>query len=128
MDMEKVNLHRIPSQPLIYQKQRPKNIESPQRSFIDHFNQATKPMELKVSKHATERLKERNIQISTDEWALITEKVNEAKAKGVQDSLVLLEQAALIISAKNSTIITAMDRIEAKNQLFTNLDGTIVLG
>jgi len=39
----------------------------------------------------------------------------------------LMDQAALIVSAKNSTVITAMDRIEAKDQLFSNIDGTIVL-
>ena len=42
-------------------------------------------------------------------------------------AIVLMDQAALIISAKNATVITAMDRTEAKQQLFTNIDGTIVL-
>jgi flagellar operon protein len=59
--------------------------------------------------------------------AYVNEKVNETKLKGVKESLVTMEQAALIISAKNSIVITAMDRMEAKNQLFTNIDGTIVL-
>lgn len=125
--MNKVNLHRIPSQPLIHQGQSSKAIQNPKQSFLEHLNNATKPAELKISKHATERLMERNIHISDTEWAHVTDKVNEAKAKGVQDSLVLMEQAALIVSAKNSTVITAMDRLEAKDQLFTNIDGTIVL-
>ena len=85
------------------------------------------PAELKISKHATERLAERNIHISDAEWAHVTDKVNEAKMKGIKESLVLMDQAALIVSAKNSTVITAMDRMEAKDQLFTNIDGTIVL-
>jgi flagellar operon protein len=72
-------------------------------------------------------LTERNIHISDAEWAYVNEKVNEAKLKGVKESLVTMEQAALIISAKNSIVITAMDRMEAKDQLFTNIDGTIVL-
>ena len=55
------------------------------------------------------------------------DKVTEARSKGVNDSLVLMDQAALIVSAKNATVITAMNRTEAKNQLFTNIDGTIVL-
>lgn len=38
-----------------------------------------------------------------------------------------MDQAALIVSAKNGTVITAMERDEAKEQLFTNIDGTIVL-
>ena len=51
----------------------------------------------------------------------------EARQKGVNQPLVLMDQAALIVSAKNATVITAMDRTEAKQQLFTNIDGTIVL-
>ena len=91
------------------------------------FKQSDQPAELKISKHANDRLIERNIHISDAEWAHVTEKVNEAKLKGVKESLVLMDQAALIVSAKNSTVITAMDRMEAKDQLFTNIDGTIVL-
>lgn len=84
--------------------------------------------QLKVSKHALSRLQERNIHINDKQWENITNKVFEAKLKGVNDSLVLTDNAALIVSAKNATVITAMDRNEIKNQLFTNIDGTIVLG
>lgn len=125
--MDKINLHRIPSQPLIRRDQPLQSVQSPKQSFLEHLNKATQPTELKISKHATERLAERGIHITEAEWAHITDKVNEAKTKGIKDSLVLMDQAALIVSAKNSTVITAMDRMEAKDQLFTNIDGTIVL-
>jgi len=117
--MDKLNLHRIPSQSLIHQGQSVKPTQNPKQSFLEHLNKAIQPVELKISKHASERLTERNIHISDAEWAHVNEKVNEAKAKGIKDSLVLMDQAALIVSAKNSTVITAMDRMEAKDQLFT---------
>ena len=125
--MDKLNIHRIPSQPLIRQGQQLKPTQSPKQSFLEHLNKAVQPAELKISKHATERLAERNIHITDAEWAYVTEKVNEAKLKGIKESLVLMDQAELIVSAKNSIVITAMDRMEAKDQLFTNIDGTIVL-
>lgn len=84
--------------------------------------------QLKVSKHAFNRLQERNIHINDQQWEHITNKVFEAKSKGVNDSLVLTDNVALIVSAKNATVITAMDRNEIRNQLFTNIDGTIVMG
>lgn len=127
IDMEKVNIHRVPMPPLINQKLAVKSTQSFEQSFSEHLNIAVRPEVLKISKHATDRLAERNIHISDVEWANVTEKVAEAKSKGIRDSLVLMEQAALIVSAKNSTVITAMDRKEAKNHLFTNIDGTIVL-
>ncbi|MGG0643660.1 TIGR02530 family flagellar biosynthesis protein [Sporosarcina gallistercoris] len=123
--MEQLNIQRLQSQPQLRPGQLKQSV--PKQSFVEQLNNALAPQTLKVSKHATERLTERNITISEAEWAHVTDKVNEAKAKGIRDSLVLLDQAALIVSAKNSTVITAMDRKEAKDQLFTNIDGTIIL-
>ncbi|PIC71806.1 flagellar protein [Sporosarcina sp. P16b] len=122
--MNKIDIHRIPSPPPIRQGQ----IQAQSKqSFLEHLQQATQPEKLKISKHANDRLQERGIQMTDAEWAHISEKVDEAKRKGIRDSLVLTDQAALIVSAKNSTVITAMNRMEAKDQLFTNIDGTILL-
>lgn len=122
--MNKIDAHRIPSPPLIRQGQIPAQSK---QSFLEHLLQATQPEKLKISKHANDRMQERGIQMTDVEWARISEKVDEAKRKGIRDSLVLTDQAALIVSAKNSTVITAMNRMEAKDQLFTNIDGTILL-
>ncbi|EGQ27383.1 TIGR02530 family flagellar biosynthesis protein [Mammaliicoccus sciuri] len=124
--MNKIDFHRIPSQPLIHQG-KSQQTAKPNHSFIEHLQKATQPEKLKISKHANDRLQERGIQMTDAEWTRISEKVDEAKRKGIRESLVLTDQAALIVSAKNSTVITAMDRMEAKDQLFTNIDGTILL-
>jgi flagellar operon protein len=83
--------------------------------------------ELKVSKHAQKRLEDRGISIDDSQWSEISVKIKEAKAKGVHDSLVVLRDAALVVSAKNNTVITALDRDEAKTQIFTNINGTIII-
>lgn len=124
--MNRVNIQHIPYHPPLQPAVKQKTEQVSKQSFIDHLKQVTVE-ELKMSKHASERLKERNISISAKEWEQITEKVSEAKDKGVKQPLVLLEQAALIVSAKNATVITALDRTEAKQQIFTNIDGTILL-
>ncbi|MEO4053518.1 TIGR02530 family flagellar biosynthesis protein [Solibacillus sp. CAU 1738] len=123
--MNRINIQSIPFHPPL----KPTNTtkQSQGTSFKEHMQQATEADELKISKHATERIQERNINISDAEWQVVTNKVFEARDKGVTQPLVLMEQAALIVSAKNATVITAMDRAEAKMQLFTNIDGTIVL-
>jgi flagellar operon protein len=125
--MDKISINRGPLQPIIRPSISSKQGTSPRNSFLQHLQDATIKTELKISKHASLRLNERNIHITDAEWQLVSEKVSEARSKGVNDSLVLMDQALLIVSAKNSTVITAMDRTEAKNQLFTNIDGTIVL-
>lgn len=98
-------------------------------NFTEHLQNALQPAKqpLTVSKHARDRLTQRGIQIDDEKWANIGEKVQEAKKLGVKESLVLMKDAALIVSAKNHTVITAMDRNEAETQIFTNINGTIVM-
>jgi flagellar operon protein len=82
---------------------------------------------IKISKHAQKRLTERKIEIAEEKWAMLQEKMIEAKNKGIVDSLVVMEKATLIVNTKNNTVVTAMDREEASSQIFTNINGTIML-
>lgn len=96
--------------------------------FSNHLHEALNPNgKLTISKHASDRLRQRGIFINENCWKQIENKVQEAKKMGVNDSLVLLDNAALIVSAKNNKVITAMNRDEAASQIFTNINGTIVL-
>lgn len=82
---------------------------------------------LKVSKHAKHRMQERNIHITDQTWRKIETKLDEAKNKGVTDALVVLNDAALIVSAKNNTVVTALHKTEANDRIFTNINGTILI-
>ncbi len=95
-----------------------------QRLFTAHLQQQ---QELKISKHAKQRMESRGIEITEAKWNIIQEKMLEAKQKGVHDSLVITEDAALVVSAKNATVITVLNREEAQSQIFTNINGTILI-
>jgi len=127
--MEKAQFRPIQSLPVSSSHQKP--IKPNQASLTPFSLQLQSAIQsnnrLSLSKHAKERLAQRGIEISQERWAKIEDKVRQAKAKGVNDSLVLLKDAALIVSAKNNTVITAMGRHEAADQIFTNINGTIVL-
>ncbi len=122
-------IHQLNYHPLSHVKQQnKKTVEQNGPSFKELLgNTIKKDTTLKISKHAEKRLSERNIKIDQELWDKIEQKVNEAKSKGVSDSLVVTDQAAFIVSAKNNTVITAMDRIEASSQIFTNINGTILI-
>ncbi|WP_212134550.1 TIGR02530 family flagellar biosynthesis protein [Metabacillus litoralis] len=115
----------VTSQTLDAMKSRTNVIKS-QTSFKEVLSELQNPT-LKISKHAQERIQQRDIHISDNDWNLIEEKVQEASYKGVTDSLVILQDAALIVSAKNKTVVTAMNIEEAKAQIFTNINGTIIM-
>ena len=83
--------------------------------------------ELKISKHAEKRIQSRGIEITPETWEKIKLKVHEAGNKGVNDSLVVTSNAAFVVNAKNKTVITAMDRQEAQEQMFTNINGAILI-
>ncbi len=128
--MEKSYIHRVPSQPITSNfraKPRIQN-EVPNTTFADELQKAVKSnSELQISKHAKLRMEQRGINIGDQTWKAIQLKLDEAKKKGVNESLVLLKDAALIVSAKNQTVITAMNKEEANAQIFTNIDGTILI-
>lgn len=82
---------------------------------------------LKFSAHATQRLQERKIQIDSQTMEKINTALDQAYAKGVDDALVLTKDAALIVSAKNRTVITALDRNSVSGNVFTNIDGAVII-
>ncbi len=82
---------------------------------------------LKFSAHASQRLAERKIQMDPAMMAKVNDAIDKAAAKGLEDTLVLTPDAALIVSASNRTVITAMDRQQLQGNVFTNIDGAVVI-
>ncbi len=82
---------------------------------------------LKFSNHAIERMQSRGISYSPQDMTRLGEAVQKAAAKGSKDTLVLMENSALIVSVKNNTVVTVMDKNALKENVFTNIDSTIVM-
>ncbi len=86
---------------------------------------ANSPVEF--SKHATERVLERNLNISEKEMQRLSRGVEIAKEKGLDDTLILIDKTAYIVSAKNQKVITAVNGDELHGNVFTNIDGTVII-
>ena len=82
---------------------------------------------LKVSGHAKTRLESRNIEFGKAEWDRVMSGVDKAAAKGSRDSLVMIDDVALVVSVKNRTVITAVDRAQLKDNVFTNIDSAVIV-
>ena len=81
---------------------------------------------LKFSNHSLERMHSRGITYSPDQMKSIENAVSKAQAKGSKDCLVLTDNSALIVSVKNGTVVTVMDRAAMKENVFTNIDSTVM--
>ena len=81
--------------------------------------------ELKFSKHANERLVSRNIDLSENQKERLNQAVKAAEAKGIKESLVMMDNLAFIVNVKNNTVITAVAAGEEK--IFSNIDGAVVV-
>ncbi len=83
--------------------------------------------DLKFSAHAIERLNYRDISLEKDDLLKLNEAVKKAQSKGSKESLILLNDVALIVSVKNKMVITAVDKAQMKEKIFTNIDSTVIL-
>ena len=82
---------------------------------------------IKFSNHAVERMQSRGISFSGEDLKRLGEAVQRASSKGSKDTLVLMNDSALIVSVKNKTVVTVMDKNALKENVFTNIDSTIVM-
>ena len=95
-------------------------------SFRDVLEQeAQKTTELSFSRHAAGRVAERGIEISRTGMERLEEGLRMAREKGLNDTLILMDGSAFIVSAQNGTVITAMPSQELNGRVFTNIDGTL---
>lgn len=93
-------------------------------SFRDVLEQeAQKTTELSFSRHAAGRVAERGIEISRTGMERLEEGLRMAREKGLNDTLILMDGSAFIVSAQNGTVITAMPSQELNGRVFTNIDG-----
>lgn len=82
---------------------------------------------IKFSNHAIERMQSRGISFKAEDMSKLNEAVDRAAGKGSKDSLILMNNSALIVSVKNRTVVTVMDQSALKENVFTNIDSTIVM-
>ncbi|MCM1252238.1 MAG: flagellar protein [Clostridium sp.] len=83
--------------------------------------------EVKFSKHAVSRLADRNIELTSQQMERLNLGAAKAGAKGINESLVIVDSLAFIVNVPNHTVITAMDRAETDENVFTNIDGAVII-
>lgn len=86
-----------------------------------------KEQSLNFSKHALKRISDRDIEIEPKMLEQMSNAVEHAQEKGIKDALILGSQAAFIVNVPTKTVITTMNNQEMKDNIITNIDGTVLL-
>jgi flagellar operon protein len=120
---ERIHVHQMYQPALLPKRTTYPNGENTFQSMLDKQLHPS----ITISKHAKRRLEDRDIKITDASWNKISMKMEEAKEKGIKDSLVILKDVTLVVNAPNQTVITALTRSEAHSQIFTNINGAIVI-
>ncbi len=113
---------------------KPDNLKSPNSKKPDEFqnllNKTLEPQKeeaLEISKHAAKRLEERDLKMDTNEFFKLQDAVKKLRQKGGRDSLVITDKAAYIVDVNNNRVVTAIDKAEMAENVFTKIDSTLMI-
>lgn len=83
---------------------------------------------VEFSKHAIQRINERSIDLTEgDMLERLNKGVEIAADKGSNETLVLVDTNAFVVSVKNNKVITTISREELQGNIFTNIDSTVIM-
>jgi flagellar operon protein len=100
-------------------------LEQSSHESLSEISQA--PKGLNLSTHAMRRLQERNLNLDKEEYNKLQTAMDKLKLKGGQDSLVITSKAAYILDVAKNTIVTAIDKDNIAENVFTKIDSTILM-
>lgn len=102
--------------------------ETPGKTFQEVLTgKVEQAQQLKFSKHANERLDSRDITLSKNQMQRLLDGAKRAGEKGIKESLVLVDSLAFIVNTKQNTVITAMEQADAGENIYTNIDGAVII-
>ena len=86
-----------------------------------------KNSEVNFSKHAVKRAIDHNIELTDENLSRLNEGVKMASEKNLEEPLILVGNTAFLVNIPNNTVITAVDSSDMKGNVFTNIDGTVII-
>lgn len=86
---------------------------------------SSRDSELTFSKHAATRLEQRDIRLSASGLARLDEGVRIAREKGMNDTLIIVDDSAFVVNATAGKVITSLS--DLRGRAITNIDGTVIV-
>lgn len=99
-----------------------------EKSFKEMFSQELAgDRGISFSKHASQRLYSRGIELGADKLNAIADAVDKAAEKGSKETLILSDDTAFVVSVENRTIITAFDKENLREGVVTSIDSAVII-
>lgn len=108
-------------------EQKRRGADAADGSFSVALERAVRQSGLTFSKHALQRIDARGIEMTPERMEKLGDAVERAKGKGVRDALILDGENAFIVDIPNATVVTTIGGGERKDNIFTNIDGAVIL-
>lgn len=127
------SIQQIANQYLSTQSERSVSTKEQGTSFEEILRQKRELQtgELKFSKHADNRLSQRDISLTENQRKRLEDGTEKARMKGMKESLVMVDELAFIVNTKSNTVITAMslgaESGDSEEAVFTNIDGAVII-
>ncbi|UMZ73364.1 TIGR02530 family flagellar biosynthesis protein [Natranaerofaba carboxydovora] len=86
-----------------------------------------KEKSLDFTKHASQRMNSRNIELTPEKLKQLEDAVDKAASKGAKESLIMMDKTAFVVSVDNKKVITAVDEAGMKDNVFTNIDSAVII-
>ncbi len=89
--------------------------------------QQNQTAQLNFSKHAQNRIIDRGIELGDAKLERLSQGMRLAEEKGLDDTLILIDKTAFIVSVKNGTVVTTLNGDDLNGSVFTNIEGTVII-
>ena len=96
----------------------------PQADFAAYLALA-QTQNLRFSNHAQKRLQSRQIDLSVEDLARLSQAVEKAAQRGGRESLVLVDDLAFLVNVRDRVVITAIDPQHRGEGVFTQVDSVV---
>lgn len=93
-------------------------------TFGDLLNRAGEG--LQVSRHAQKRIERRDLDLDPARLTRLNSAIDRAAAKGSRNSVVMLDNLAVVVDVRGRTVVTAMNAEQGKERVFTNIDSVVI--
>lgn len=80
---------------------------------------------VRFSNHAQKRLQSREIYLDSENVNRLSEAIDKAEKRGGKSSLVMVDDLAFIVNVPNRTVVTALDKDQRGEGVFTQIDSVV---